>query len=231
MELYRPTIDKNIVTEKKRYQRDEKEIVICDACNKPILKLHTRKSKNIYRKAYSELKLLDEVGGDVEPVDGQSYHFLSGGDVDSLSYLKLMLRTINLDYCLLSTWCMAIDDVLEIGEYLKAGRIKRLDAYVGEIFPGSYKQEYIVLKSIVEPTGGRVCTVKNHSKIYAGTGQGIYFAIESSANINTNPRIENTSIHFDKGLFQFYKNFYDGLKNFKDDPQNYQKWEGSTDAT
>jgi len=65
-----------------------------------------RLNKNIFRRAFSETQLLDAVGIDFK--DGESYHCLTGGDVDGLSYLKVVLRQQNLDYCLFSTWCMAI---------------------------------------------------------------------------------------------------------------------------
>ena len=35
---------------------------------------------------------------------------------------------------------MALDDVLQIREWVEKGKIIRLDAYCGEIFPGSYKK-------------------------------------------------------------------------------------------
>ena len=67
--------------------------------------------------------------------------FITAGDVDSLSYLKVVLNQYDLDYCLLSTWCMAAEDILQVRQWYEQGRIKKLDMYLGEIFPGSYKIE------------------------------------------------------------------------------------------
>ena len=80
-----------------------------------------RQDKHVYRRAFSETQLLDLV--DLNFKEGTSYHFITGGDVDSLSYLKLILRQQDLDYCLFSTWCMAAEDILQIEEWLKNGKI------------------------------------------------------------------------------------------------------------
>jgi len=140
---------------------------------------------------------------------------LQGGDVDSLSFLQLVLRQQELDYCLFSTWCMSGQDVLQIEEWLKTEKIKKLDAYVGEIFPNSYRQEYQQLKQVfAKYKCGRIAVFRNHAKIYAGFGKKFYFGIETSANINTNPRTENACITIDRGIFDFYKNYFDGIKSF-----------------
>jgi hypothetical protein len=172
-----------------------------------------REQANVYRKAYSETQLLDATGWDFK--DGESYHCITAGDVDSLSYLKVVLRQQNLTYCLFSTWCMAMDDIMQIEEWLESGKIKTMDAYVGEIFPGSYSIEYSALKKIIPKFGGRIGVFKNHSKIYAGYGDKFYFGIETSANINTNPRTENGCITIGKDIFDFYKGYFDKIVSFE----------------
>ena len=171
-----------------------------------------RETKNIYRRAFSETQLLDLIPEDMK--EGHSYHFITGGDVDGLSYLKLVLRQQPLDYLLFSTWVIAADDILQLEEWLKTGKIKKIDAYVGEIFKGSYVFEYKKLKEVITKYGGRLCEFKNHSKIFAGKGPKYSFGIETSANINTNPRTENGCITIDKEIFKFYKDFFDGIVSF-----------------
>lgn len=186
-------------------------------------KTHRRKTecyelstKYLYRRAFSEMSLLDACDK-FDFKESASYHFITGGDVDSLSFLKTILRQQTLDYCLFSTWCMAAEDVLQFDEWLQNGQIKKLDAYVGEIFPNSYKIEYQLLKDVFERNsgGGRIAVFKNHSKIYAGIGPKFAFGIETSANINTNPRTENGCITIDRGIYEFYREFFDGIKSFE----------------
>ena len=200
--------EKDAVVEMVEVKRSKKR-------KRPHVTCTVRNDRNIYRKAYSETQLLDVLGFNFK--EGESYHCISAGDVDSLSYLKCVLRQQDLDYCLISTWCMAMDDVLQIEEWLQAGKIKTMDAYVGEIFTGTYRGEYAVLKPLLKEYGGKVCIFRNHSKVIAGYGAKFYFATESSANINTNPRAENTVLTIGKGIFDFYKEYFDGIISFAKD--------------
>jgi hypothetical protein len=104
-----------------------------------------------YRRAFSEVKLLEAMQY-VKLQDHTTYNFITAGDVDSLSYLKVVLNQHDLDYCLLSTWCMAAEDILQVRRWYEQGRIKKLDMYLGEIFPGSYKINGRWYKSSIRTT-------------------------------------------------------------------------------
>jgi hypothetical protein len=186
--------------------------ITCDCCGKVISQSLKRSEVTLFRRALSESRLLEVLPYEFDTAS--SYHVISGGDVDSLSYLKHVIRQQRLDFCLLSSWCMALDDVEQLRDWITAGKIKRLDCYVGEIFPGSYEREYRALCEVVRLCSGRVCIFRNHAKIFAGIGDKFSFAIESSSNINTNPRTEQTSIFFGSDIFKFYKDFFDGIKSF-----------------
>lgn len=172
-----------------------------------------RLTKDVYRRAFSETQLLDITPREMKV--GHSYHFITAGDVDALSYLKIILRQQPLIHCLFSTWCMAADDILQMEEWMASGKIKTMDAYLGEIFPGSYKQEYKKLKQIIPAYGGKIVVFKNHSKIFAGIGPKFAFGIQTSANINTNPRTENACITIGQEIYEFYKSYFDGIKSFE----------------
>jgi hypothetical protein len=165
---------------------------------------------------------------DVSPKEfqeGWTYNYLTAGNVDSLSYLKIILRQQNLEYCLFSTWVMGAEDILQLDEWIQKGMIKRLDAYLGEIFPNQYIVEYAMLKNLFQKHKcGRIAIFKNHSKIYAGYGDKYYFGIQTSANINTNPRAENGCITIDRGIYEFYKAYFDGIISF--DKENRKNGDG-----
>ena len=63
-------------------------------------------------------------------------------------------------------------------------------------------------------SGGRIAVFRNHSKVMAGRGEKFDFAIESSANINTNPRTEQTVVTIDRDVAEFYFDFYGGVISF-----------------
>jgi len=178
------------------------------------------KDEHFYRRFTSERKLQDSI--DWELKQGAAYHIISGGDIDSLSFLAHILREQPLRYLAMSTWCMAQQDIQEIDRYFSRGRIGRMDSYVGEIFKGSYSSEYAQLCDLHQRRGGRVAIFRNHAKVYCGFGEKYDFAIESSANVNTNPRTENTVITINSELARFYKGFFDGIVSFE---RNFDNWE------
>jgi len=171
-------------------------------------------TKHEYRRAFSELQLLNSLKD--KPLEyGKTYNFITGGDVDALSYLQLVLRQQNIKHLLFSTWCMAAEDILYFDKWFTEGKILKCDAYVGEIFPGTYRVEYNLIKEVWSKHNvGRVCVFKNHSKIFAGDGEAYPFGIQTSANINTNPRTENGSITICKEIYEFYKEYFDGINSF-----------------
>jgi len=174
-----------------------------------------RDTKNVYRRAFSETQLLDLIGIN-QFKDQHQYNFITAGDVDALSYLKIIMRQQNLEHLLFSTWCMAADDIMQFEEWLEDGKIKKLDAYLGEIFPKSYPYEWQKINEIFEKYKcGKIAVFRNHSKIFAGYGDKFYFGIQTSANINTNPRTENGCITIDKKMYEFYNEYYSGIKSFE----------------
>lgn len=173
---------------------------------------HRTRSITRARRAKSEATLSQILPHDI--ADGESWHVVTAGDVDALSYLAHVLAMHNLDYLALSTWCMSLADVEQIGQWVTDGRISRIDAYLGEIFPKQYGPAWEALIPITKATGGRIAILRNHAKIFLCRSGARAWVIESSANINTNPRIEQSVITADVGLFEHHKTYFDSLRSF-----------------
>ena len=184
------------------------------------VKVYKTTDRHILRRLKSEAAL--ESALDWHFTAGEAYHCVSFGDVDSLTYLRHVLRQQPLEYVALSTWCMAKADVLELGGWIARGLIGRADFYVGEIFQASYSEEWVMLAELAARCGGRAAIFRNHSKVVIGFGPTFDVVIESSANVNTNPRCENTTITVDSGLAHFYKEFYDAINSFD---KSFPDWE------
>lgn len=177
-------------------------------------------SRRMARRAASDARLAEILPLDIVP--GDAWHVISQGDVDALSYLAHLLKSGPLDYVVLSTWCMAQADAEQLRDWLLAGTLGRLDAYVGEIFPGQYPGEHETLCAAIRSAGGgRVCVTRNHAKLFLCRRGAQAWVVESSANINTNPRMENTVITADYGLYQHHKTYLDGLRSFARD---FDRW-------
>lgn len=188
-----------------------------------------RKHRIEVRRAKTTAVLFDILPATLE--DGVSYHVISHGDVDALSYLIHIMRGgLTLDSLLISTWCMAEPDVDWLRAQCEAWRIGRIDFVLGEIFPASYPDEYDAITKMELAEMATMKIARNHAKIMAGchAESGLYFAIESSSNVNTNPRIEQTAIHVSRELHDFYREFYAGVKSI--DGARYKQAKNSKNA-
>ncbi|MBO5569650.1 MAG: hypothetical protein J6A79_12055 [Clostridia bacterium] len=164
--------------------------------------------------------------------DGCAYHVISYGDVDSLTFLRHIVRQQRLRYVFVATWCMATKDAEEMRGWVRRGMIGRMDFYVGEIFKSGYRGCLDVLDDICKETGGRTARIRNHSKLMAFFGERFSGVIESSANVDTNPRIEQTCITINEGLAEFYKEFFDQMKDYDGRYTDWQPYDlkgGATD--
>ena len=170
------------------------------------------KSVHLFHRLFSERLLEDVLPLEVAP--GECYHVISGGDVDSFSYLMWILRMQKVKHLLCSTWRIAMCDIDEFHRQITLGRIGKLDFYVGEILPNNLPEEYHTLEEVCRDSGGRIAVFRNHSKVMAGYGEKFDFTIESSANINQNPRTEQTVITIDSGVAKFYFDFFGGIVSF-----------------
>jgi len=173
-------------------------------------------------RAKSQAMLAEILPPVIAPSD--AWHILSAGDVDSLSFVGHLLAAHHADHLILSTWCMSIDDVRQLAEWLRTGRIKALDLYVGEIFPSQYTQAFEELCALLRDTGaGRVAVYRNHSNVtvLANHASRYYVTVESSANLNTNPRAEQTVITRSRPLAHFYKHNFDSVRSIV---RNFDNW-------
>lgn len=180
-------------------------------------------NRHVMRRVTSELALEKELPWHFE--QGVSYHCISFGDVDALTYLRCIVKQQKLKYALVSTWCMASTDIAEIRNWIQRGYIGRCDFYVGEIFKASYYKQYEELNELCRELGGRVAICRNHAKIIVVFGERFDAVVESSANVNTNPRIEQAVITVDSDLAEWYKKFFDSIISFERNFDDVQPWQ------
>lgn len=171
-----------------------------------------------YRRAYSEVRLLESMRH-VKLEKNVSYNFITGGDVDSLSYLKIILNQFErLDYLLFASWVICAEDLLQLIKWHDEGRLPKIDMYLGEIFPNQYKIEWGMIRDFyqVHPKVGRVAIFNNHAKIWGGYNvkNDFYFGVQGSGNATQNPRTEQACITTTRAIFDFYKTYFDGINSY-----------------
>lgn len=154
--------------------------------------------------------------------EGAAYHCFSFGDVDSLSYLRAILKQQKLKYLIVSSWAISARHAKQISDWCDEKIIGRLDLYVSQLFKTVYAESYSLLCQSAICGGGRIAICKNHSKVMVGFGERFDFAVVSSANMNYNPRAECTVISVDRRLARFYK--ADVFDKIKSEYNDFDHW-------
>ena len=190
---------------------------------KNAVRLIATKSTHVSRRATSENELFKLLPSKLS--DDESLHVISGGNIDTLSFLRYALLNGPADHVVISSWVVNGLDIEELHKLVSAGSIKRLDVYVGDYFIKRRAGVYPRLCEIIRtnPAGGRVCIFNNHSKVVvvACHARNYYAVIESSANLQTNPRTEQTVVTRSRPLAEFYRDFYDGVRSHQ---RNFDNW-------
>lgn len=158
-----------------------------------------------YRRAngvYELCKLMID-----KPVAGKSYHIITGGHVDLLAHLQwLMLHWKKVRRVFLSAWAISAVDIMLCKRYLEEGSIGTLELLLGDVFPSKYKMEWAKLMEMYDT--GVITNIFNstiHSKVMLiEADDGTKIVVESSANCNMNPRIEQSCVTVSDTLFEFY---------------------------
>lgn len=176
---------------------------------------HRMGARQLWRKASSEKAL--EAAMPWHFQEGDCYHCFSFGDVDSFTFFKMVLRQQPIKYAAISTWCMAGEDVTDLRRWHERGMVGRVDFFLGEIFKSGYPDVYRAVQEFIQECGGRMVIFRNHSKVMAIEGERFDCLIESSANINTNPRSENTVLTVDRELTGEYIQLFSEIVPFNKD--------------
>ena len=157
------------------------------------------------RRAYGVCELVKLMSD--KPVPGKSYHIITGGAIDLICHLYWLLRHWpHMKKVLISAWAISGRDILFLEKLLKDGQIDRVELLVGDIFPTKYKMEWKKLMEIYD-SGGISAVYKStiHSKLLLmEADDGTKLVIESSANCNMNPRVEQSCVTVSEKLYDFY---------------------------
>ena len=157
---------------------------------------------------------LNRLMKDDKPTAGRSIHILTGGNVDLLAHLMWLLQHWpKVRRVFLSAWAISAVDILMCKRYLEEGTIGTLELLLGDIFPSKYKKEWEKLMEMYD--AGVITNIYNsaiHSKVMLiDVDDETKIVIESSANCNMNPRIEQSCITVSSELFRFYDVYLHGV--------------------
>ena len=157
-----------------------------------------------YRRAYGVYQLVQCMMK--KPEVGKSYHILTGGAVDLLAHVQWLMLHWQMKRIFISAWAISGADILLLEKMHGDGKFESVEVLVGDIFPSKYKMEWEKLMELEEK--GIVNAVFKstiHSKLLLMEAEdGTKLVVESSANCNMNPRVEQSCVTISDKLFDFY---------------------------
>lgn len=179
--------------------------------------LTTISTEDEWRRA-NGVQELNKVMSD-RPTPGRSIHILTGGNVDLLAHLMWVMQFWpKVRRVFLSAWAISAVDILLCKRWLENGSIGTLELLLGDIFPSKYKKEWEKLMEMYD--AGVITNIYNsaiHSKLMLiDCEDGTKIVIESSANCNMNPRIEQSCVTVSDELFKFYDVYLHGVLEDED---------------
>ena len=170
--------------------------------------------KYAYRRAFSEMELLDAFDGvNFEP--GQCWVCLTRGDVDLISYLKIVARQQRITSLGLSTWNANLQDFETLATMKRNGKIGSITAVLGIINKYGSENRHNVTeyrRILGDWDDVTVKVAKTHIKAFWGSGEKFPFVITGSANLNTNVNMEAVCILIDDGARNFYDEFFKDVR-------------------
>lgn len=97
-----------------------------------------------------------------------------------------------------------------------SGKLMKARFFVGSIMKSDTKSEkydyYTRFCAVCEKNSWRHIVVNNHSKIILMRTEKNWYVLETSSNLNENPKIEQYSFENSKELYDFYYDFFDKLE-------------------
>lgn len=174
-----------------------------------------KKSQSKNRKMFnitSERNQLNYLMNEL-PKKDECFKFLSvQGGFSSIAFIKLVSDIEKIEDLFVSSLVVGKKHIIELDKMYKNNKLNNCNFVVGTIFKQSNSKDYgyfDIFKKICNKNNWNYKQVNNHSKIILMKTKDNYYVLETSSNLNENPKIEQFSFENSKELYSFYKKFFD----------------------
>jgi len=154
---------------------------------------------------------------------------ISFGTFSLIGLIRFVADKVRINHLTVSSLAVGAKHAECLDVMAEQGNLGHAEFYVGTVMGMDRKTKTVkrgmrdrgyVLKGIAEKRGWEVVICKNHSKILLmDTDRGRY-VVETSSNLNENPKFEQFSFEKNDELYDFYRSFFDGLKRSSEEAKN-----------
>lgn len=179
----------------------------------------SRRTKSKKRETFKigkSLKILEELIPEL-PKQDESYRAISfEGGFASISFIAMVAKNEPILELTASTLRVGKKQLMTLQRMSDNGQLQSARFIVGGIMKenkstGKSYSYYDDFTAVCEKNGWEYEVVNNHSKIILMRTADNFYVVETSSNLNENPKIEQFCFENDKGLYDFYYDIYDEL--------------------
>ena len=161
-----------------------------------------RKKFNVFKS----IKTLNEIISELPKAD-EVYKMISKGGFASISFIMFVAERTKINNLYVSTFRVGKKESLVLNKLHTEGTLDHAEFVFFELMNETDdKYGYFkTLRRVADQNDWKMSALKNHSKVILfDTDMGKY-VIETSSNLNENPKIEQFSFEKDEELYEFYK--------------------------
>ena len=146
------------------------------------------------------------------PKPGEQLHIVSASRFNFWTICPALIEWCGdyVDEVFVSTWTVNFSNVRELLDLLDVGKIGTSSWAVGSYFKKRETSIYAMLADGLLKRGGRIVAFENHSKVLLVSDKknDNWYCVEGSANMTSNPRLEQFFIANSKELYDFHRAWF-----------------------
>lgn len=139
------------------------------------------------------------------PADGECFKYISRGTVSAICFILAVAEQTVINNLYVSTFRVGKKETLALKLLSDKGRIRMARFLFCGLMESDKYPYFEILKKTCEQEGWVYQTINNHSKVILLDTEVGKFVVETSSNLNENPKIEQFSFEKDDELYDFYK--------------------------
>lgn len=143
------------------------------------------------------------------PDQNEVYKFMSTGGFSSICFIKFVADITRINRLDISTLRVGKKELQMLDYLYKKGKLGKCNFIIGSLMANDSKlvksyNYYNDFKKVCENNEWGYKAINNHSKILLFDTEIGKYVIETSSNLNENPKIEQFSFEKDERLYDFY---------------------------
>lgn len=151
---------------------------------------------------------------------GRTVHALSDGRWNLVDALEAMLERTGPCDLTISTWTIGLASIARLSTLLGAGKMRSMRVCVDRSFESRHPKYVAAVRDLVGARGVR-CWNSHAKFVIAADGERLSAVMATSANMNTNPRIESYAVACDPALVRGYGALIDRLWREQGDGEGF----------